>query len=139
MSRAARRGVADPATEIPAGAALLKVTDVRVDGPLVRLELGSDVADLAVNESAGGDPGFGMTYFVGNGILVLSSGQDLSSIGEWECDPMFASPGENGRVDATYFFAAPIVIGGESGFGTPDNGFFRPALSTRLPPGPPPE
>jgi len=144
----------DPATEIPAGAAPLKVTSFLVDGPIVRFELGSDIADLEVKTGAlrGSEP----TCYVGNGVLVLSSGEDLSSTNEWTSVPLYVSPGENGRVVGEHMLELEIEIefgggglggligggfiggggsGGLIGFGSPPpSGFFRPALSTRLPP-----
>ena len=143
----------DPATEIPAGAAPLKVTSFLVDGPIVRFELGSDIADLEVKTGAirGSEP----TCYVGNGVLVLSSGEDLSSTNEWTSVPLYVSPGENGRVVGEHMLELEIEIefgggglggligggfiggggsGGLIGFGSPPpSGFFRPALSTRRP------
>ncbi len=140
----------DPATEIPAGAAPLKVTDFRVDGPFARFELGSDIADLAAKTEAGGDTGIATTFRVGNGILLLSFGEALSSTNEWTSVPLHVCPGENGRIVGEHITADVIEIGsgaiiggtvgggeisGVIGFGSePPSGFFRPTLSTRLPP-----
>ena len=140
----------DPATEIPAGAAPLKVTDFRVDGPFARFELGSDIADLAAKTEAGGDTGIASTFRVGNGILLLSFGADPSSTNEWTSVPLHVCPGENGRIVGEHITADVIEIGsgaiiggtvgggeisGVIGFGPePPSGFFRPTLSTRLPP-----
>ena len=116
-------------------------------------ELGSDIADLVVKTGAirGSEP----TCYVGNGVLALSSGEDLSSTNEWTSVPLYVSPGENGRVVGEHMLELEIEIefgggglggligggiiggiggGGLIGFGSvPPGGFFRPVLSTRYP------
>ena len=72
----------DPATPIPAGAALLKIVDFRVTAAGMHIEVASDVTEFVEKETE--------IPMLGNGFLTLSSALSLSSDSDWS--PPFPEP-----------------------------------------------
>ncbi len=113
---------ADPASQVPDNASLLKVVDFRPTSAGFHLELASDVAPLTQNESQSG------TSAVCNGFLTVYAATSPSAPRDsWTALSVPAVDAGNGRIavdiDLSDFPA------GQSADGTPAPTFFIPALT----------
>ena len=125
----------DPATPIPEGAALLKVTDFRIERGILYMELGSDVADLTARTFWGGEVGLNGTECLCNGFFVLRSGGDLSNTAGWGELDATVYPGENGRVVVVYPLNALLPYDEENDQPgpVPPSWYFLPTISIQPP------
>ena len=118
----------DPATPIPEGAALLKVTEFSMSSTQAHIEIGSDVAEFKQK----GDGEY--SFFLGNGFLILRAAPDLSSdSGDWITSPALPVKIRNGRA------VIDSDLGpGKEGAAIPPALFFKPVLIDRVGPYIPP-
>ena len=118
----------DPATPIPEGAALLKVTDFSMSSTQAHIEIGSDIAEFKQK----GDGEYSL--FLGNGYLMLRATPALSSDpDDWMTSPALPVKIRNGRavIDSDLGPA-------KEGATKPPSLFFQPVLIDRIGPYIPP-